>query len=196
MQATQKQVVATGQCDTLKSDHCDRQCDKHCDTHPSKRGKIHDPRGLITWQTGISTVTRQKRSTVTPKPVTVVVTVVGKYDEGLLMSKQKIKAVWLTVERVAELKSCSIRTVWRYIQREHLLTYKEQVHIGSAKVNKTFVLPDPELLTLEMQDCNLKGREPGEFIERKVEVGERQINSALVYGYQAITPEEDGHEAV
>lgn len=196
MQATQKQVVATGQCDTLKSDHCDRQCDKHCDTHPSERGKIHYARGFITCHTEVSTVTRQKRSTVTHRPVTVVVTVVGKYDEGLSMSKQKIKAVWLTVERLAELKGCSVRTVWRFIQREHLLTYKVQVHIGSAKVNKTFVLPDPELLTLEMQDCNFKGMEPGEFLERKVEVGERQINSALVYGYQAVTTEEDGHEAV
>ncbi len=196
MKATKNQVVSKRQCDTLKRGHCDRQCDKHCDNHPSERVKNQYPRGFITCHTGISTVTRKNQSTVTRKSVTLVVTVVGNYDEGLRMSKQKIKAVWLTVERVAELKSCSIRTVWRYIQREHLLTYKEQVHIGSAKIPKTFVLPDSDLLTLEMQDCNVKGMEPADFLEKSIQVGERQINSALIYGYGEKTELGGEHETL
>ena len=196
MKATKNQVVSKRQCDTLKSGHCDRQCDKHCDNHLSDRVKNHYPRGFITCHTGISTVTRKNQSTVTRKSVTLVVTVVGNYGEGLRMSKQKIKAVWLTIERVAELKSCSIRTVWRYIQRENLLTYKEQVHIGNAKVPKTFVLPDPDLLTLEMHDCNDKGIEPADYLEKTVLVRERQINSALIYGYREKTELGAEHETL
>jgi predicted DNA-binding transcriptional regulator AlpA len=196
MKATKIKVVNKGQCDTLKSEHCDRQCDNHCDNHPSERVKIHNPRGFITCHTGISTVTRKNQSTVTRKSVTLVVTVVGNYDEGLRMSKQSIKAVWLTVERVAELKGCSVRTVWRYIRKDNMLTFKEQVAIGNAKVPKTFVMPDPELLSMEMQDCINKGMEPSDYLELKVKIKERKINSALIYGYREKTELGGDHETL
>jgi hypothetical protein len=112
------------------------------------------------------------------------------------MSKQSIKAVWLTVERVAELKGCSVRTVWRYIRKDNMLTFKEQVAIGNAKVPKTFVMPDPELLSMEMQDCINKGMEPSDYLELKVKIKERKINSALIYGYREKTELGGDHETL
>jgi predicted DNA-binding transcriptional regulator AlpA len=61
------------------------------------------------------------------------------------MSNKKIKAIWLSLERVAELKGCTQRTVWRYINASQIQTYKHLIKVGQRKVYKTFVLTDPEV---------------------------------------------------
>lgn len=182
MKATSFKPVSRMRCDTPKSDHCDNQCDKHCDTCRSKRVKCNLPQELIACHSAFSKMTGKTPTTVT-RFVTVVVTVLGNYAERLRMSNKKIRSVWLTVGRVAELKGCSVRTAWRYIGKNNMLTHKEQIAIGSARVVKTFVMTDPALLTAEMEDCNLRGVVPAEFIERKFELGDKQMNSALIYGY-------------
>ena len=99
---------------------------------------------------------------------------------GLLMNK-KIDAVWLTIERMAELKGCSSRTVWRYIKMRKMHTVKRQVKIGTAKVLKTFILPDPETLELEFSDTYKKRLMPEHYLETVIPIGERMVKSMLVY---------------
>jgi predicted DNA-binding transcriptional regulator AlpA len=102
---------------------------------------------------------------------------------GLLMNK-KIDAVWLTIERMAQLKGCSNRTVWRFIDKHKMHTVKRQVKIGTAKVLKTFVLPDPETLELEFSDTYKKRQVPEFYLETVIPIGESMVKSMLVYGYQ------------
>lgn len=184
MKVTSLTPVNRTRCDTLKSDQCDNQCDNHCDTEGSNRVKVNEVKGFITCHTGKSTVTRRTKTTVTPKIVTVVVQVIGQYLEGLRMSKKDIKAVWLTVERVAELRGCSVRTVWRAIRKDNMLTYKKQVKIGYVRVLKTFVMPNPELMRLEMADCDSRGVVPADYFEQAIQVGNRCLNCVLIYGYR------------
>jgi predicted DNA-binding transcriptional regulator AlpA len=110
---------------------------------------------------------------------------------GLLMNK-KINAVWLTIERMAELKGCSNRTVWRFIDKHRMHTVKRQVKIGTAKVLKTFVLPDPETLELEFADTYKSRLAPKLFLETVIPIGERLVASMLVYGYKQDSEASDG----
>ena len=55
--------------------------------------------------------------------VTVLILQIADEYYGMLMNK-KIDAVWLTIERIAELKGCSNRTVWRYIDKHKMHTVK------------------------------------------------------------------------
>jgi len=103
---------------------------------------------------------------------------------------KKIDAVWLTIERMAELKGCSSRTVWRYIKMHKMHTVKRQVKIGTAKVLKTFILPDPETLELEFSDTYKKRLMPELYLETIIPIGERMVKSMLVCGYQNM---EDRH---
>jgi transcriptional antiterminator len=96
---------------------------------------------------------------------------------------KKIEAVWLTIERMAEIKGCSNRTVWRYIDKHSMHTEKRQVKIGSAKVIKTFVLPDPETLELEFSASIRQRLMPEEYLETVIPIGTRLVWSLLVYGY-------------
>lgn len=111
------------------------------------------------------------------------------------MSKRKIRAVWLTVERVAELMNCSTRTVWRYVKRTSMMVHKEQIKQGSSKIMKSFLLTDPEIYAREMADCESRGRIPDEFIETGIEVDGRLLNSALVYKYRNATAEDGDYYA-
>ncbi len=85
-------------------------------------------------------VTRHRSGYVTATAV-----ISGAYAERLRMSNKKIKAIWLSLERVAELKGCTQRTVWRYINASQIQTYKHLIKVGQRKVYKTFVLTDPEV---------------------------------------------------
>jgi hypothetical protein len=114
--------------------------------------------------------------------VTVLLPVTEFYWRRLRMSKRKIRAVWLTVERVAELMNCSTRTVWRYVK-------------SSSKIMKSFLLTDPEIYAREMADCESRGRIPDEFIETGIEVDGRLLNSALVYKYRNATAEDGDYYA-
>lgn len=181
-----------------RTQHCDTEIGKHCDTIPElgfvpneKPPLMLLARYLGTCHTASGTVTRPKKktltqivgSTVTDSSVTVLILkMTGEYY-GLLMNK-KIDAVWLTIERMAELKGCSNRTVWRFIDKHSMHTVKRQVKIGTAKVLKTFVLPDPETLELEFSDTYKKMQVPEFYLETVIPIGERMIKSMLVYGYQ------------
>ena len=181
-----------------RTQHCDTENGKHCDTIPElgfvpneKPPLMLLARYLGTCHTASGTVTRPKKktltrivgSTVTDSCVTVLILKMTDEYYGLLMNK-KIDAVWLTIERMAELKGCSNRTVWRYIDKHKMHTVKRQVKIGTAKVLKTFVLPDPETLELEFSDSYKKRQMPEPYLETVIPIGERMVKSMLVYGYQ------------
>lgn len=181
-----------------RTQHCDTENGKHCDTFPElgfnpseKPPLMLLARYLGTCHTASGTVTRPKKktltrivvSTVTDSCVTVLILKMTDEYYGLLMNK-KIDAVWLTIERMAELKGCSNRTVWRYIDKHSMHTVKRQVKIGTAKVLKTFVLPDPETLELEFSDTYKKRQVPEFYLETVIPIGEHMIKSMLVYGYQ------------
>ena len=181
-----------------RTQHCDTDNGKHCDKfsmlgfNPSEKPPLMLlARYLGTCHTASSTVTRPKKktitrivgSTVTDSSVTVLILMMTDEYYGLLMSK-KIDAVWLTIERMAELKGCSNRTVWRYIDKHKMHTVKRQVKIGTAKVLKTFVLPDPETLELEFSDTYKQRQIPEFYLETVIPIGERMVKSMLVYGYQ------------
>ncbi|MCB5252424.1 MAG: hypothetical protein LHW51_05535 [Candidatus Cloacimonetes bacterium] len=181
-----------------RTQHCDTEIIKHCDTFtklgfdPSEKSPLMLlARYLGTCHTGQTTVTRPKKktltrivgSTVTYSCVTVLILKMTDEYYGLLMNK-KIDAVWLTIERMAELKGCSNRTVWRNIDKHKMHTVKRQVKIGSAKVLKTFVLPDPETLELEFSDTYKNRQVPEFYLETVIPIGERMVKSMLVYGYQ------------
>jgi hypothetical protein len=181
-----------------RTQHCDTENGKHCDTYPElgfnpseKPPLMLLARYLGTCHTASGTVTRPKKktltrivgSTVTDSCVTVLILKMTDEYYGLLMNK-KIDAVWLTIERMAELKGCSNRTVWRYIEKHKMHTVKRQVKIGTAKVLKTFVLPDPETLELEFSDTYKKRQMPEPYLETVIPIGESMVKSMLVYGYQ------------
>jgi predicted DNA-binding transcriptional regulator AlpA len=181
-----------------RTQHCDTEIGKHCDTFteigfdPSEKPPLMLlARYLGTCHTALGTVTRPKKktltrivgSTVTDSYVTVLILKMTDEYYGLLMNK-KIDAVWLTIERMAELKGCSNRTVWRFIDKHKMHTVKRQVKIGSAKVLKTFVLPDPETQELEFSDTYKNRHVPEFYLETVIPIGERMVKSMLVYGYQ------------
>lgn len=181
-----------------RTQHCDTENGKHCDTFfelgfvPNEKQPLNLlARYLGTCHTASGTVTRPKKktltrivgSTVTDSCVTVLILKMTDEYYGLLMNK-KIDAVWLTIERMAELKGCSNRTVWRYIEKHKMHTVKRQVKIGTAKVLKTFVLPDPETLELEFSDTYKQRQVPELYLETVIPIGERMVKSMLVYGYQ------------
>ncbi|MCK9242924.1 MAG: DNA-binding protein [Candidatus Cloacimonadaceae bacterium] len=128
------------------------------------------------------------------RSVTATVIQSGIYILRLSMSKRKIKAVWLTVERVAELKGCSKRTVWRYISDMQLKTHKQFVKSGSRSVNKSFVLTNPELYELETAHCDMNLVTPSEFVEAEIEIDGMQVVSALIYGYAPVGDEPGGSD--
>ena len=181
-----------------RTQNCDTENGKHCDTfselgfNPSEKPPLMLlARYLETCHTASGTVTRPKKktltrivgSTVTDSCVTVLILKMTDEYYGLLMNK-KIDAVWLTIERMAELKGCSNRTVWRFIDKHRIHTVKRQVKIGTAKVLKTFILPDPETLELEFSDTYKKRLMPELYLETIIPIGERMVKSMLVYGYQ------------
>lgn len=181
-----------------RTQHCDTENGKHCDTYqelgfdPSEKPPLMLlARYLGTCHTASGTVTRPKKKTITRivgstvTDICVTVLILKMTDEyyGLLMNK-KIEAVWLTIERMAELKGCSNRTVWRFIDKHRMHTVKRQVKIGTAKVLKTFVLPDPETLELEFSDTYKQRQIPEFYLETVIPIGEHMIKSMLVYGYQ------------
>jgi hypothetical protein len=140
-------------------------------------------------------VTNRKLLGVTRKPdrfVTATVNQSGIYIARLRMSNEMIKAIWLTIERVAELKGCSNRTVWRYITGQRMLTHKQLVRSGQRNVSKTFVLTNPEIYDLEINDCETHGVTPSEYLEAQIEVDGRMITGALIYGYAPVDHEIDG----
>ena len=134
-------------------------------------------------------VTNRKLLGVTQRRVRFVTATViqsGIYIARLRMSNETIKAIWLTIERVAELRGCSNRTVWRYITGQQMLTHKQLVKSGQRKVCKTFVLTNPEIYDLEIRDCEARGVTPSEYLEAQIEVDGRMITGALVYGYAPV----------
>lgn len=140
-------------------------------------------------------VTNRKLLGVTRKRVRFVTATViqsGIYIARLRMSNETIKAIWLTIERVAELRGCSNRTVWRYITGQQMLTHKQLVRSGRRKVCKTFVLTNPEIYDLEIRDCEARGVTPSEYLEAQIEVDGRTITGALVFGYAPVGSAEDG----
>lgn len=120
------------------------------------------------------------------KFVTARVIQTGIYIMRLSMSKRKIKAVWLTIERVAELRGCSKRTVWRYINDMQLKTHKQFVKSGSRSINKSFVLTNPELYDLEIAHCDMTRVTPSEFVETEIEIDGMAVVSALIYAYAPV----------
>ncbi|MDY0150643.1 MAG: DNA-binding protein [Candidatus Cloacimonas sp.] len=143
------------------------------------------------------TVVDKQGGTVTNKTpgkyVTVLVPVTEFYWKRLRMSKRKIKAVWLTVERVAELMQRSNRTVWRFVQDNKLTVHKQQVPQSGSKTVKSFLLTSPELLTMEMQNCEKQRVLPELFIEKRVEIKGKLVNSALIYQYRECQEGEEGY---
>ena len=163
---------------------------EHCD---SKNGLK-----AVTVVPNLPTTVTDDQTTVTHHhggSVTVLLPVTEFYWRRLRMSKRKIRAVWLTVERVAELMNCSTRTVWRYVKRTQMMVHKEQIKQGSSKIMKSFLLTDPEIYAREMADCESRGRIPDEFIETGIEVDGRLLNSALVYKYRNATAEDGDYYA-
>ncbi|MDD2229603.1 MAG: hypothetical protein PHY48_09345 [Candidatus Cloacimonetes bacterium] len=180
-----------------RTQHCDTEKAKHCDTFatlgefkPDNAPLTLLAKDLSTCRTASGTVTSTSScrlsgievGTVTDDCVTVLIQKSNEEYRGIVMTK-RIEAVWLTIERMAELKSCSNRTVWRYIDKHKMLTVKRQVQIGSAKVIKTFVLPDPETLMLEFSDSRAKSLKPDNYLETTIPVGKRLVKSMLVCCY-------------
>ena len=184
----------------VKDDLCDTPTSVTGVTHPSNRRK--KPPMLISRyvercdrSTGLKQAT-----TVTDYPtsvthhrsggVTVALPVAEEYWQRLNMSKNKIRSVWLTVERAAELLGCSTRTVWRNIKRNKTEVYKHLVEQDGYKVMKTFLLTEPSLYIKEMADCQARHLVPAGFIEITLKVDGKDLHSALIYKYS----EEDKHE--
>ena len=184
----------------VKDDLCDTPTSVTGVTHPSNRRK--KPPMLISRyvercdrSTGLKQAT-----TVTDYPtsvthhrsggVTVALPVAEEYWQRLSMSKNKIRSVWLTVERAAELLGCSTRTVWRNIKRNKTEVYKHLVEQDGYKVMKTFLLTEPSLYIKEMADCQARHLVPAGFIEITLKVDGKDLHSALIYKYS----EEDKHE--
>jgi len=184
-------------------DHCDNKSTVTIVTVLSNRAER--PQMLITRRfERCDNKTRQKIVTVVPrntttvtikKPVIVTVLIAATefYSKRLKMSKRKIKTVWLTVERMAELMNCSTRTVWRYVTSHQIKVYKQQVQIGSTKVSKSFLLTEPDILQLEMTDCEERGILPGKFVEVVIEVDGKMMNSALIYQYVNVEDQKGGY---
>lgn len=99
------------------------------------------------------------------------------------MSKPKIRSVWLTVERVAELMNCSTRTVWRYVKRNQIQVHKQHLVQDGFKVMRTFLLTEPAIYLKEMADCQARQIVPDAFIELTLKVDGKDTHSALVYSY-------------
>lgn len=184
-------------------DHCDRQTTVTSVTVLSNR--VKSPSKLITRRVDHYD-SRKSRQTVTVVPdnegvvthrksraVTVLLPITEFYLQRLRMSRYKIKAVWLTVERVAELLGCSTRTVWRYVKRHQVLVYKHQVTQGRVKVVKAFLLTEPEVFVKEMADCESRGMLPAEFLEVGIEVDGVKLNSALIYKYRNINSQDGSY---
>ena len=191
----------------VKDDHCDNPTTVTGVTVLSNRGKklpmlisryfehCDSPKGhfAVTVVPNLPTTVTDDPTTVTRHRsggVTVLLPVAEFYWRRLRMSKQKIRAVWLTVERVAELMNCSTRTVWRYIKRTEMIVHKEQIRQGSSKIMKSFLLTDPDIYRLEMADCESRGLIPAEFVETCIEVDGTMLNSALIYKYRTATAED------
>ena len=106
-------------CDKLKTEKCVTVLSVWVNTPPmliTKRFEHCDklkPRKYVT-------VVDDQGGTVTNKTpgkyVTVLIPITEFYWKRLRMSKRKIKAVWLTVERVADIMQRSNRTVWRFVK--------------------------------------------------------------------------------
>ena len=163
---------------------------EHCDSKNGLKAVTVVPKLPTTVTDDQTTVTHHHGGSVT-----VLLPVTEFYWRRLRMSKRKIRAVWLTVERVAELMNCSTRTVWRYVKRTSMMVHKEQIKQGSSKIMKSFLLTDPEIYAREMADCESRGRIPDEFIETGIEVDGRLLNSALVYKYRNATAEDGDYYA-
>jgi len=188
-----------GEC-RVKDDLCDTPTSVTGVTHPSNRRK--KPPMLIsryvercdrsTGQLAATTVTDYPTSVTRHRSggVTVVLPVAEDYWQRLNMSKNKIRSVWLTVERAAELLGCSTRTVWRNIKRNKTEVYKHLVEQDGYKVVKTFLLTEPSLYITEMADCQARHLVPAGFIEITLKVDGKDLHSALIYKYS----EEDKHE--
>lgn len=184
----------------VKDDLCDTPTSVTGVTHPSNRRK--KPPMLIsryvercdrsTGRLAATTVTDFPTSVTRHRSggVTVVLPVAEDYWQRLNMSKNKIRSVWLTVERAAELLGCSTRTVWRNIKRNKTEVYKHLVEQDGYKVMKTFLLTEPSLYIKEMADCQARHLVPAGFIEITLKVDGKDLHSALIYKYS----EEDKHE--
>ncbi len=188
-----------GEC-RVKDDLCDTPTSVTGVTHPSNRR--NKPPMLISRyvERCDRSIGLKKATTVTDYPisvtrhrsggVTVVLPVAEDYWQRLNMSKNKIRSVWLTVERAAELLGCSTRTVWRNIKRNKTEVYKHLVEQDGYKVMKTFLLTEPSLYIKEMADCQARHLVPAGFIEITLKVDGKDLHSALIYKYS----EEDKHE--
>ena len=184
----------------VKDDLCDTPTSVTGVTHLSNRRK--KPPMLIsryvercdrsTGRLAATTVTDYPTSVTRHRSggVTVVLPVAEDYWQRLNMSKNKIRSVWLTVERAAELLGCSTRTVWRNIKRNKTEVYKHLVEQDGYKVMKTFLLTEPSLYIKEMADCQARHLVPAGFIEITLKVDGKDLHSALIYKYS----EEDKHE--
>ena len=181
-----------------KMSQCDKKLTVTCVTPKPIRQPQHLKlltRTILRHVTPSDGVTNRKLLGVTQRRVRFVTATViqsGIYIARLRMSNETIKAIWLTIERVAELKDCSNRTVWRYITGQQMLTHKQLVRSGRRKVCKTFVLTNPEIYDLEIRDCEARGVTPNEYLEAQIEVDGRNIPGALVYGYAPVDRSEDG----
>ena len=134
----------------------------------------------------------KKQRTVT-KFGTVRVTVQGQYGIGLEIMDQKRRLIWLTVQRAAELKQVSMRTMWRIIVQDGYLTEKVTVSLGRSHTNKTFIMSDEELLNLEQQDCHIKKLTPSLYLDRTVVVKDNALPALFIYGYSSAMG--DTHES-
>lgn len=192
MKTKAKMPKRTQHCDTEKAKHCDKTANLAqflASKHPPQLLErdletCHTAQSTVT-NTGSGRLTPKTVSTVTDECVTVLIRNISDEYYGILMNK-KIEAIWLTIERMAEIKGCSNRTVWRYIDKHKMHTEKRQVKIGSAKVIKTFVLPDPETLELEFSICSRQRLIPEEYLETVIPTGKRMVKSLLVYGYTKV----------
>lgn len=64
---------------------------------------------------------------------------------------------------------------------------------GSGKTVKSFLLTSPELLSLEMSNCEEQGMLPDRLIETKVEINGKPVNSALIYQYRKSAEDDGGY---
>jgi hypothetical protein len=187
----------------VRDDHCDNYSTVTIVTVVSNRE--YSPLMLIT-RCFEHCVNKNRREIVTVVPktpttatirkvriVTVLIAATKFYAKRLKMSKRKIKAVWLTVERVAELMNCSTRTVWRYVNSHQIKVFKQQVQLGSSRVIKAFLLTETDILTKEMAACERQGMVPGKYIEVAIEVDGKRLNSALIHEYIQCDSEEGGY---
>jgi hypothetical protein len=67
-----------------------------------------------------------------------------------------------------------------------MLTHKQLVRSGQRNVSKTFVLTNPEIYDLEINDCEARDVTPSEYLEAQIEVDGRIITGALIYGYAPV----------